>query len=147
MFIHNPQLIRNIVKEDSAISNAGVVTVLAAGTLVTQLPSLDLISGERLLIEFNCRMLKGGVAGESRYLVYRTAGTAVVQWSDTNFTATAYYLYIPIHSANQIWQTGGFVQGIVTTSGTLTLGLGAFSIGSNGTIDPNLGKLSVTHLR
>jgi len=118
--------------------NAGIVTVLLTLTIITDINLGTVNSGDRVLVSAFVRSLKGGTAGDNRFFINKSAGTATIQ-AYNNFSAVINEMHAVV--ANKTFDISMFGIIKVTGTGTLTLRFRSTSAGGNSTISVGAGEL------
>lgn len=130
------------VDEQSA-ENAGAVTVLVGTTEVIALPSMNVLAGDRILVNALFAGTKGVTAGDVSIAIQQLSGTATIQsFNDKNYIAISEDI-----AANKIMEN--HISGMfkVTVSGTSVLRLWAASAGSNVAVLAGDGQIHALVLR
>lgn len=134
--------IAELKQYNDGASNPGLVTVLAAPTIVTELTLTNLNVGAWVMVAYRLPLTKGGVAGNTFFVVDNNGGTADIDWILPNYptgiSASDQIFAQPIGSA-AVFQ--GMMIGRVRVAGTYTLSMSASSAGSNASVAPNDGVL------
>jgi hypothetical protein len=134
---------------ESFASNAGIITVLAGNTTIVSAAQITVAIGDRILIGYDCRVLKGAATGVTNLFIQKTAGGGTVLfYNNAGIWAGAGALSEnPGHvNATQITRPG-FVEARATAAGTVTLSLIGTSAGSNGTVAIGDGQIHVDQVR
>ncbi len=132
-----------MLAEELTATNAGAVTLTAADTQIAALASMNVVAGDRILIMGKFISTKGATAGNTGIFVNKSAGTATIQLYDNDTESRDALLAVP-NAAVVRNQIACIVK--VTGTGTLTLQLGGFSIGSNSTVAIGDGEIHALRL-
>jgi hypothetical protein len=128
--------------DDQAISNGGVVTLLAGYTEIATGSAANVAVGDRILISAVATALKGAAAGDTTIRIDHT-GTATIVWDTVSAV-------LDVTDAIAIAATPSFTVsgiGVVVVAGTFIPRLGGLSAGSNSTVAVNAGRIRAITLR
>jgi hypothetical protein len=135
--------------DEQVAGNAGSVTLtLGSAVTVASLASMDVSTGDRILVYGSAYIYKNGTVGRSSLIINKESGTAaiLVRASANNADIIDSKDHdVTGYGGGLSFKPVGVVQ--VTTGGTLVLRLRGYSEGSSGTVDAGDGELYALVLR
>lgn len=128
---------------EGSAENPGNQTITNAYTAITSIDIGLVTDGDRILVNALGYMTKGGVAGNVYMYVKKVLGTAtLVMYNDAVEAVDGHYM-----EANGTFYLTLSLIAKVTGDGTLTIGLGGMSIGSDSVCGAGAGQLYVSHTK
>ena len=123
--------------------NAGLVTVLAALTLVVETAAVQVSAGQQGFVQAFVNGTKGATAGDVQGSFSLGSGTttATIQFGSANFISSG-ILFPAVPIGNTVWlPLSGFFT--VVTAGLLSIRIRCSSQGSNMTVAANSGNIAM----
>ena len=100
---HQPNRFQDFVATTTTQTNAGIVTVTAAGLVIVSSDTPTYLLGQWARVGVDIRMLKGGASGLSELRLRRAAGTATMLNKDTDLSTRDLIVSNTFHLAGATW--------------------------------------------